>query len=105
MEERVLPPEIRLKIVFAQANAVEQEEERLEADVSLNQHTKFYIGFFPTKVSSWFQNVEIRSANLPGRKRKRLARNSWCGDKRGVGANVLRGFSVRGLGVCRSTSP
>ncbi|CAB1103831.1 unnamed protein product [Ectocarpus sp. CCAP 1310/34] len=33
MEERVLPPEIRLKIVFAQANAVEEEEERLEADV------------------------------------------------------------------------
>ncbi|CAM9978227.1 unnamed protein product [Scytosiphon promiscuus] len=32
-EERVLPPEIRIKIVFAQANAGEQEEEMLEADV------------------------------------------------------------------------
>lgn len=43
MEERVLPPEIRLKIVFAQANAVEQEEERLEADVSLNLDTKYFV--------------------------------------------------------------
>lgn len=34
-EERVLPPEIRIKIVFAQANAGEQEEEMLETDVSL----------------------------------------------------------------------
>lgn len=52
MEERVLPPEIRLKIVFAQANAVEEEEERLEADVSLNLHTYCNVGrtFSPTKV-------------------------------------------------------
>lgn len=34
MEERVLPPDVRIKIVCAQANAVEQEEEMLEADVS-----------------------------------------------------------------------
>lgn len=35
MEERVLPPEIRIKIVFAQAQAVAQEEEDLlDANVS-----------------------------------------------------------------------
>lgn len=34
VEERVLPPDVRIKIVCAQANAVEQEEELLEADVS-----------------------------------------------------------------------
>ena len=34
MEERVLPPDVRLKMVFAQANASESEEEELEADVS-----------------------------------------------------------------------
>eukprot|EP00903_Cladosiphon_okamuranus_P008099 g7807.t1 len=34
MEERVLPPDVRIKIVCAQANAVEQEEEQqLEEDV------------------------------------------------------------------------
>lgn len=35
MEERVLPPDVRIKIVCAQATAVEQEEELLEADVSI----------------------------------------------------------------------
>lgn len=34
MEERVLPPEIRIKIVFAQANSVDEDEELLEEDVS-----------------------------------------------------------------------
>lgn len=33
----MLPPDIRIKIVFAQANAGEQEEEMLEADVSFWQ--------------------------------------------------------------------
>eukprot|EP00752_Nemacystus_decipiens_P001886 g1816.t1 len=34
MEERVLPPDVRIKIVCAQASAVEQEEELLEAEVN-----------------------------------------------------------------------
>lgn len=41
MEERVLPPDIRIKIVFAQANAVDQDEELLEEDVSLH-HTEVH---------------------------------------------------------------
>lgn len=41
MEERVLPPDVRIKIVCAQASAVEQEEEQLEAEVSTDLNHPF----------------------------------------------------------------
>lgn len=42
MEERVLPPDVRIKIVCAQASAVEQEEEQLEAEVSTDLNHPFF---------------------------------------------------------------
>lgn len=33
MEQRVLPPDVRIKIAVAQANAGEDREEKMEADV------------------------------------------------------------------------
>lgn len=50
MEERVLPPDVRIKIVCAQASAVEQEEELLEANVSARPLSRYLAEEAPRRI-------------------------------------------------------